>query len=274
MTNKWIIQSFWSAPFSDDIQMLRNMALLSVMYCHRSGYKVKLYTDSGGIEILSDIPYDAVDLELNKIGDNVPENMLACGKFFALRKELDLYRSRDEHNPLVHVDIDVFLKKPCIDDIYNDRTIDLIVQGSEPFEYFEDYAKVIRNMYLLGYPKGCKLSWRQTFNVGVIGFNNIELLERYINNYFDALDIYTKNKVHQFCNDTNISIKDRTMIFDFVLEQQTIAYMSFGMQIKELLPIFDTLEVADAIGYQHLQGNLKWSKHANENIERLIKKYS
>ena len=57
MTNKWIIQSFWSAPFSDDIQMLRNMALLSVMYCHRSGYKVKLYTDSGGIEILSDIPY-------------------------------------------------------------------------------------------------------------------------------------------------------------------------------------------------------------------------
>ena len=248
---KVVVQSLWTKPFNDKAKLRDTlyMAALSLAFAQRSGYKVHMHTDDYGYELLKDFGYDKIVKTLNKIPYRVPFELFAAGKFFALREEGVL--------GVVHADTDVFLKKPCIDKFFTNKDIDVICQQEESTEvYLPDHKERSCNIHTIGYPASTRPDWQGSMNTGVIGFNNSSLAEKYMNNYFEALGMYTKDvfeeykQKHPNCN----------LLFDFILEQKTLSYMSVGYNVMTLIPMYNFNSVANEIGYAHFQGLTKWQE--------------
>ena len=111
------------------------VAALSLKYAQNSGYYVVMYTDTYGYSLLKDLGYDEINTCLDEIPDSVvPYQFFAYPKFFAGLKE-----------PLgsLHIDFDVFLKKPCVDKFFNDKSIDVILQCKEMYaRFYIDYVNL------------------------------------------------------------------------------------------------------------------------------------
>lgn len=248
---KVVVQSLWTKPFNDKAKLRDTlyMAALSLAFAQRSGYKVHMHTDDYGYELLKDFGYDKIVKTLNKIPNSVPCELFAAGKFFALREEGTI--------GVVHADVDVFLKKPCIDKFFTNKNIDVICQQEEGAElYLPDHKERSCNIHILCYPASTRPDWQGSMNTGVVGFNNSLLAEKYMNNYFEALGMYTKEvfdeykQKHPNCN----------ILFDFILEQKTLSYMSVGYNVMTLIPMYNFNVVANEIGYAHFQGLAKWQE--------------
>ena len=120
---KIITQSFWTKPTDKESLALHlDLAALSLYYAHRSGYVVHMHTDSKGMELLKDYGYDSLLPTLDEIPSDMPECIFAYGKILALERE-----------PIgaVHIDLDVFIKKPLLDRFFEDKTIDVVLQCEE-----------------------------------------------------------------------------------------------------------------------------------------------
>lgn len=243
-----IVQSLWTKPITDYKRLRETLflAALSLECAHRSGYKVNMHTDSLGIRLLRNFGYDKLCSTLASIPSSVPVDLFAAGKFYAMRAE---------GIGKVHVDIDVLLKKPGIlDRFYTNRYIDCICQMEEDMPQVS-HTNIITSMFQLGYPAATRPNWNGSMNTGVVGFNNPILAARYMNNYFDALKMYTKDVFDKYKAEN----PDAWMAFDFILEQVNLSCMSVGYNACTLLPTKEPSIVADKIGYQHLQGFYKWS---------------
>ena len=268
-----VIQSLWTKPIMEQVdcsvgygsttspekhQRMRDtlyLAALSLAYAHRSGYKVYMHTDSYGAKLLKGYGYDKLVTTLDAIPDSVPSELFAAGKFFAMRAEGRIGK--------VHIDIDVFLKKQgVINKFYEDKGIDLLCQQEEDYERLCFHEDKIRAMHTLGYPVATYPEWRGSMNTGTIGFNNPSLAAEYFDNYFEALNIYTKERFDEYRKKN----KNANMLFDFILEQVNLSYMSRGYNAVTLVPMHNPNVVADAIGYQHLQGGNKWSSQSRAKI--------
>lgn len=243
-----IVQSLWTKPITDYKRLRETLflAALSLEYAHRSGYKVNMHTDSLGIRLLRNFGYDKLCSTLANIPSSVPVDLFAAGKFYAMRAE---------GIGKVHVDIDVLLKKPGIlDRFYTNRYIDCICQMEEDMPQVS-HTNIITSMFQLGYPAATRPNWNGSMNTGVVGFNNPILAARYMNNYFDALKMYTKDVFDKYKAEN----PGAWMAFDFILEQVNLSCMSVGYNACTLLPTKEPSIIADKIGYQHLQGFYKWS---------------
>lgn len=244
-----VIQSLWTKPITDKSKLLDTLffTALSLEYAHRSGYKVNMHTDRKGMELLKDYGYENLLPTLDEIPESVPTELFAAGKFFAMRAEGALGK--------VHVDTDVFLKKQGIlDRFYKDNKIDAICQMEEDMPLVNHSALII-DMHILGYPAATRPDWQGSMNTGVIGFNNPILAAKYMSNYFEALEMYTKEKFDAYKKENPKS----SLKFDFILEQINLSRMSIGYNVVTLVPTKEPNIVADKIGYQHLQGNAKWN---------------
>lgn len=257
-----IIQSFWTRPIKDIVKLnqLLHIAALSLTYAHINGYKVNMHTDSYGYELLKDFGYDNLYKTLDEIPYTVPTELFAAGKFYAMKAEGTIGK--------IHTDFDVFIKKPHILDIfYEDKTIDVIAQQEEdPINNKSFYRDIISSMHLLGYPPTTRPNWQGIINVGIIGFNNIELANKYFNNYFSALKMYTQEQFNKY----KMENPNSNLSFDFILEQTSLSYYSLGYNIYTLVPMERPTLVADKIGYQHLQGSTKWSLESLYKIKTLL----
>ena len=243
-----IVQSLWTKPITDYKRLRETLflAALSLEYAHRSGYKVNMHTDGLGILLLRNFGYDKLCSTLANIPPGVPVELFAAGKFYAMRAE---------GIGKVHVDIDVLLKKPGIlDRFYTNRYIDCICQMEEDMPQVS-HTNIITSMFQLGYPAATRPNWNGSMNTGVVGFNNPILAARYMNNYFDALKMYTKDVFDKYKAEN----PGAWMAFDFILEQVNLSCMSVGYNACTLLPTKEPSIIADKIGYQHLQGFYKWS---------------
>lgn len=268
-----VIQSLWTKPIIEQVdssvgyggkttpdkrQRMRDtlyLAALSLAYAHRSGYKVHMHTDSYGAQLLKDYGYDKLLTTLDAIPDSVPSELFAAGKFFAMRAEGRVGK--------VHIDIDVFLKKQgVIDRFYEDKSIDVLCQQKEDYEKLCFHDDKIRAMHALGYPAATYPEWRGSMNTGTIGFNSPSLAAEYFDNYFEALNIYTRERF----KDYKKKDKNACLLFDFILEQVNLSYMSSGYNVATLVPMHNPNVVADAIGYQHLQGSNKWSSQSRAKV--------
>ena len=262
-----IIQSFWTKPITDTIKLehLLYIAALSLTYAHRSGYKVNMHTDSQGYDFLKDFGYDNLYKTLDEIPDTVPTELFAAGKFYAMKAEGIIGK--------IHTDFDVFIKKPHIlDSFYEDKNIDLFVQQEEDYNnvcvpFFKD---ILNSIYIFGYPSTTRPSWQGSINVGTIGFNNVELANKYFDNYFLALKMYTKDKFEKY-KETH---KEYNLCFDFILEQATLSYYSIGYNVHTMVPTHNPNFVANEIGYQHLQGNSKWKTSSKMIIKKLLENFN
>jgi len=269
-----VIQSLWTKPIMEQVDCsvgygntaslekkhrMRDtlyLAALSLAYAHRSGYKVHMHTDSYGAKLLKNYGYDKLLTTLDMIPDSVPSDLFAAGKFFAMREEGRVGK--------VHIDIDVFLKKPgVIDKFYEDKSIDVLCQQEEDYGHLCNHKDKIQAMRAIGYPASTYPEWRGSINTGTIGFNNPSLACEYFDNYFAALNIYTKQCFEEYRKKD----KGACLLFDFILEQVNLSYMSRGYNAVTLVPMHNPNVVADKIGYQHLQGPNKWSDISRQKIK-------
>lgn len=257
-----IFQSLWTKPIDNQDRMrdILYIAALSLAFAHRSGYKVHMHTDKRGAELLKDFGYEKLLTTLDKIPDTVPAELFAAGKFFAMKAEGITGK--------IHIDVDVFIKKAgVLDKFYTDKKIDAICQQEENYELVCSHEDKIRPMHVLGYPAYTRPNWRGSMNVGTIGFNNIRLAKKYVDNYFEALKLYTAEKFEKYKK----SDADACMLFDFILEQVNLSFMSLGYNVYTLLPMDNPCYVADKIGYQHLQGSGKWDPNRQKEFKCALK---
>lgn len=255
-----IIQSLWTKPITSRARLKQTLfiAALSLAYAHRSGYKVHMHTDSFGAKLMKKFGYDKLCTTLDAIPPSVPTELFAAGKFYAMRAEGAIGK--------VHIDIDVFLKKTGIlDCFYKNHRVDLICQQEEDIA-IANHADKIKHMLVMGHPAATRPDWRGSINTGIVGFWHPALAARYMNNYFEALKIYTAEKFQAYKQQN----PDACLLFDFILEQVNLSYMSIGYDVRTLVPTDNPTWVADKIGYQHLQGSDKWTPKTQHTIRLLL----
>jgi len=254
-----IIQSLWTQPIKKErLRDTMFLCALSLAYAKRNGYKVRMHTDSKGFSLLKGFGYDRLYRTLDAIPDSVPTDLFAAGKFYAMKAEGVTGK--------VHIDVDVFIKKPyLIDFFYEDKTVDAICQMEEDMPLVDHSDKTF-HMHVLGYPPTTRPNWVGSMNTGIVGFNNKELAEKYVNNYFSALKMYTAEKLDKYKQENGC----KRLAFDFVLEQIELSYLSVGYNVYALLPTKNVRAAANILGYQHLQGGRKWSNEEQEKLKSLL----
>ena len=258
-----IVQSFWTKPVTDGKKFsdMMYMCALSLEYAHRSGYKVHMHTDSKSYDLFKKFGYDKLYKTLDQIPEDTPKELFAAGKFYAMRAE--------GMTGKIHIDIDVFLKKVgVLDKFYTNTKWDVICQQEEDMSVIS-HDNIIQNMHILGYPPSTRPNWRGSLNTGIVGFNNKTLARKYFNNYFDALKMYKQKDFDEY----KVNNPDANLCFDFILEQRNLSHMSLGYNVLALLPMSYTYtrDVANTLGYLHLQGNRKWSVEANTWMKEKLK---
>lgn len=252
-----VFQTFWTKPMMGDLlQTNLHIAAISLFYAHRSGYAVHMHTDSKGMELLADYGYDRLLPTLDNIPEDIPASIFAYGKILAIECE-----------PLgaVHTDYDVFLKQPCIDVFFDNPGIDILLQCREVknTKFYEELRNQLKD---IGVPSELAIDHPIPSNVGVIGFNNEELRKEYVHRYKACVEFY-KNK-------TNHTISP-----DLFFEQINIDYLVHQGEynVFYLLGNVDYWSdqhhfIANRIGYQHLQGEWKYTTQGREFIRDFSEK--
>lgn len=183
--------AFWSAPLTHskffDVKQAIDITLveyaLSVFYIHKHGYKITLYTDQLGKEILDCIPYDNIVVCENSITNNW--HFAASFKFEALKR-----MSLDD----VLIDGDILLHQPEIYKRMKNTKLDVMVSFFEPKKYIDKhYEKNLRMFNALKTVDGLPFDpedydaldgW---YNTSTMRFTSQELKDAYIKQYCDSI---------------------------------------------------------------------------------------
>lgn len=253
-----IIQSFWSKPALEKRWGITNQLETNVWLCaascllaQNSGAKVTMYTDKLGAEYLQNIPYNELKVVLDEPLKNVPRFFWAAAKFIALN---------DAPIGSVHIDNDVFLCEPKTVKALDFREADVIVQQEEPVdtpETIKFYAPHREGVKFLGYPSIMKPDYPKAYNVGVIGFNNEELRDLYVQNYFQELEYISRPD-----NQDNVKLlsKNQYLSLDLIFEQVFLYQLTEenGYFVKCLLDRNHLERDVKRLNYRHLLGSTKY----------------
>lgn len=272
MKKNHFVHSLWTKPMQLDEKKIEVTVLnyaLSVAYLKRLGCTVNLHTDSLGAKLLGNAGYDNIYLT----GDEIPETINPI--VFAYIKSVAL-----ENEPVgtVHIDGDVFIKKPeCIDRIFN-HNCDCVAQSCETELPWinESLSFMIPFLGENLLSDGNRLEIRKwDYNTGVIGFFNEELKNLYISNYqrlaekfskYEYLSIWMNSYGKFYCP-------------DFVLEQQLMAHLTNSSKVRFVLPVDSAPYIdernnfAKHIGYTHLLGPTKYEENVIEKVRNRLKEF-
>ncbi len=250
-----IIQTLWTKPLilkhKDKLKQNMIMAYASAISIKKQGYYLKLYTDKIGYDLVKDFPYDEV-IVLDNLDDLNP-SLFATIKFLALEREpLDV----------VHLDYDIVLSKPCIDfkgkDVLTQNEENYASYGKKEkqFLYANKVPKLISKYGLSNNP----------YCFGVIGFNNQQLKDIFIENYKEAMNLYR-----------NVQIPSN-LTLDFLFEQaflpKVVEYHKFKPGFitsdfkKNFIPLSGggTYFSDSNIGYTHYWGDTKYRSCIQESF--------
>lgn len=195
------IHTFWSKPllnnkfgqFKDSLTNTLFDYACSASFIHKFGEKIVLYADKNGARILSCIPYDEVHI-IDKLDDE-SIHFAAQIKFEAL-KQCELGD--------VLIDGDLFLRKREAIDYIKGIKEDVSYSFYEPHTYtlrskqlVNILTNLINDMSCIDYERPFKLPSEETefsyMNTSLMKFNNKELLDKYIKQYY-----YHKDKLNSF----------------------------------------------------------------------------
>ncbi|MCH5167508.1 MAG: hypothetical protein J1F35_06385 [Erysipelotrichales bacterium] len=253
--------TFWTKPMidgrwevKDQIKHTLLLCALSSIYAKRSGAHITIHCDSKVYNHLKKMKYDEVycDLDDLKIEKSDSTLMWAAGKFITLKNE-----------PLktIHIDNDVFIKKPeCLEQMKFDG-YDFICQHIEKSEYKEQSL-------LKDHIQTVDMNSKFACCVGILGFNNQELLDKYIEHY----EYYRKN--------LNYDIKGNKFLNADLILEQSYMYdrMIEGYKCKTLIGDIRTDHItkiqynSSNIGYEHLIGNSKYMPYIIKRLKKELKK--
>lgn len=232
-----LVHSFWTRPSMGDRwgfrceQLFYNLwyFALSVAYAKKIGAPIVLHTDTLGERLFGHLPYDDIRLTLDDI--DPPYRFWAAGKFYAMQAESD--------PRAIHIDGDVFIKKPELWERMANSKADLIVRCKE------DWQDTFQRDVMAEYMHPDYFDHGYMYNTGVMGFLNPELKAKIIAKYMAVLD-EAKAKLPEAV------LREKLESPDLVCEQQMVAYMSEGYTVDALMPWHDMRRWAVENGYQHV----------------------
>lgn len=226
---------------------------LSVAYLKRLGHQCVLHTDSLGKAVLGHLPYSRIELTLDDWPDRIHPRFWAAGKFLALSAE---------KGPCVHIDGDVFFKRPAAVDRLTRlmEKNDIVTQSLDPACMLDVDAPLFDRENEFCAAHGIFLDGKDANNTGILAVSSDPVRRDLVANYFDTV---------RFFSDKYRTILDskRMLTPDLLAEQKMVSGFSDmkGWAIDVLLP-----DISDAagIGYQHVYSIDKLN-HMPQCIESL-----
>ncbi len=272
-----IIQSFWSQnldnPLAETYGWLSEAHnwlswILSANQLAKF-YKVELYTDQKGYEILINqlqLPYHKVHVVLDEL-NHYHKSLWAMPK-------IKTYSLQDE--PFLHVDGDVFIWKEFSDELLNGE---FIAQNLEVTT--EYYAEMWKDIYphLVYVPEEMKDYINNhnnyAYNMGIIGGRNYEYFKKYATISSDFVD---KNKsVWNSINGFNFNIFfEQVLFYNMIKESSKEVNCLFADTPNDnnYIGFGDFDKVPNQKSYLHLLGTYKKSVRICSSLETyVIKEY-
>lgn len=265
-----IIHSCWTAPMTSEGRLRWNITNqietnlwlygYSVDYLQRLNQRIDLFTDSYGATVFDCLPYNNIYTTLDELNDKVNERFWSAGKIKAL-----------EQAPLgtIHIDGDVFLKKHEVLKALELTGHDCVVQMAERMSVFmASYADVLP-MFIEAVGnevEGFRYNLKEALNAGVLGFNNKQMKDDFINGYWSILNSCQGSKMFM---ETLASDKEKRIEPNVVAEQYFLKSLAEtkGYKIKHLLNLtsnnfnddWQTMnQQAEALGFAHAWGSSKY----------------
>lgn len=242
-TDITFIHTFWSVPlcenYFNNFEISLKTNLLDYAYSAALvlewGYKIKLFADKRGAELLDFIPYDEVII-INDFQTNDPR-FAANIKFEALKQ-----CSLNE----ILIDGDLFFIKPTAIDYVLSKKEDLVCSFIEPQHFWKNnvVGTILKNL-----KKSFKSEFKYTLkdnpfmcNTSLIKLNNQELKDKWIEQYFRLLPEISKVNEKQW--------------LDIILEQIHLTQLvkdhySVGI-IADEFPLSECNEQMLKLGFTHL----------------------
>jgi hypothetical protein len=263
------IHTFWSKPlvekkfadYNSSLTIILTDYAYSANCIHKLGETIELYADEYGAELLSFIPYDKVHI-VNGL-ENESKHFAAQIKFHAL-KDCELGD--------ILIDGDLFIRKPKANEIIKTyKNFDIVYSFFEPPQYtINSQERAI--YYSLGVNKfiSNNIHFEEPYywplkpedygwiNASLTQFNNQELKDKYIEQYFKHKDLLKHVNWEKFWP-------------DIVIEQKFLTLLSEKYSKKAIIENFyfdpEANNKALDIGFTHL-GNLK--QMLNEQITSMF----
>lgn len=259
-----LVYSFWTCPalgenprWRENNQLLKNVNLytLSVLFLKDHFKEIVLYTDTLGASLLKFLPFTEVHIVLDDVACD--DRIWVKGKFIAFEKE---------KKPFIHVDGDVLVSKEHTLDMLKNFDTEVIVQGFDnefdkhylgQLDYYEKFVDIDR----IGY----------SYNMGVIGFNDISLKNEYMKSVRKWLKLYYKHDEFRMC--------DKFFEPCIMIEQYNLTNLLYRKNIEPTRilgnRILDmSVAYCNEIGYAHLTGLQKYGDHyQNLVMKRLEETY-
>lgn len=230
---------------------------LSLHFAKSHFGEIHLVTDTEGMEILGNLPYTTCSTFLDVLHDETPM-FWSAGKIQAL-SSVD--------GDVLHIDGDVFLIGKKAVEILSGEW-ECVVQHKEAGDYWKStYPPVLQYLSSKGVflPELEKLN--HTYNMGVVGFKNKNLLQEFVESY-EILCQSISKKCRKFPPDKDPNI---------ILEQSTLTKLirDKNIDVVSLLNQDDIKsvgidEVAERIGYVHLLGESKYSPKWQNIVRRKL----
>ena len=182
------VHSFWTKPAlgvtanNDRQKVVYDLWVfaMSAWHIRNNGHTIVLHTDAVGEELFSRLPYDNIYRTLDKI--DVDKAFWAASKMVA-----------QEAEPLgsIHIDGDVFIKKPDILNKIAALGYDLIIERRTNLHCNPSITEK-----MLPYIKSTLPEWFDTettkaYNTGVTGFNNQALKDRFLRKFWQWSKLLT-----------------------------------------------------------------------------------
>lgn len=220
----------------------------SLAYLKENGFPIVLHTDSKGMELFKDFPYDEIYTTLDNIPENINPKFYAYGKFLAMQKE---------ELGSVHIDGDVFIKTKELGDRILNFKGKSITQGIESERtVLRLYRKWDFDECSDTVEKYVSLDTKVSYNCGVVGISDKELKDNYINSYINLT-----NELVDYKFESPFAIPD------LVCEQLLLYYLNPD---SDLVLETNTIEEMHRKNYLHVIGGQKMDRPFIENLKRVL----
>ena len=244
--------------------------LFSVLLIKKLGYKIELYCDKEAYEIYSLIPYDKIHI-IDFDSDGISSKFWIWGK---IKTQMLL------KTPYIHIDGDVFLFRDIIGNRLSNGQYKVVVQSTEDKKILGDHFNEIYTNALKPFEElDLNVFWRKydltAYNCGVVGFNDLELKNKYVN--------LVKELLLKISSNGNFNHNRKKYYGMFLIAEQSLLYYLLkenNVNPLEILPYQEIIKrkndwysIANEIGYCHMWAYSKYKKSVIDKIKYKINKF-
>lgn len=274
------IQSLWTKPYTDKRVLEKTKVYydLSAKYLKAGGIEIDLYTDDFGKSLFSDSEnYKNIYVKLNNL-EKYSTSLWSVAKIFSMLQVGE---------PSIHIDGDIFFRKPNFFKKIIESDWDILVQSQEITEhwyYFYDKSlDIFNSLFKFENQFFCNIlrQYNYTYNAGVLGFKNFGVFKTYASMFFKLANNLNQNldlvEKYKSLKDERPWVRGAKVNINCIIEQVQLTFFAnyYNLYAKELLPLNTWSDFEwqyfqnfnDDFGYEHLAGP---EKYEDEKIYKKI----